>query len=126
MTALEAETLVVLSLFVLGVAVTFARLLRSRHHGVSLRMQIFLSLLATSFFPVALFSWALVSREATVQTPPEIAVEIVGIVLAMCVTLALAAAAIGRFVVFPLERLTRAAERIAAGERHARQCHKSY
>jgi two-component system, OmpR family, sensor histidine kinase CreC len=108
------------ALFAAGLAVLALRLLRSLRVGFSIRMQVFLVLTGASFGLATSFIALLLSpEELAAATPSDASLRIGYSVLLLAVAAAVAAIFIGRFVAQPLEHLTRAAQRIAAGERQA-------
>ncbi len=123
----QGVLIVLAALYVGGAAATLARLARARKHSVSIRMQIFLAMATSTMIFFAVFALILVVRtpakffmelgvvEAVWRLVPDIGI----LAFAMAAASAVAAVFIGRVVAGPLERLTRAAKRIAAGERQA-------
>jgi two-component system, OmpR family, sensor histidine kinase CreC len=103
-----------------GGLVLAMRLLRSLRLGFSIRMQVFLALTGAAFALAASFIVLLLSPEELAAAAPSDASLRIGFsVLMLAVAAAVAAIFIGHFVAQPLERLTQAAQHIAAGERQA-------
>ena len=120
MSAEELPWLALAAMVAAGTCVVALRLLRSLRTGFSIRMQVFLALAGASF-GLAVGSIALLHPETLASaSAPGLRVGFSVLLLSsVAAVAALAAIAIGHVVADPLERLTRAAERIAAGERQA-------
>jgi two-component system sensor histidine kinase CreC len=117
----QQPAIVVLTvLFVVGLSATAWRVVRSRRHGLSIRLQVFLALASTAFV-LAGVSFALVVRAtgAGRAALTDVALELGVAVFVVALASAAAATFIGYLVARPLERLTHAAEEIAAGRRQA-------
>ncbi len=116
-----------------GAAFVAGRVLRSRRHGISIRLQLFFAIVATSTLATGVIGLWVIDRlraradELAVGPPLEVVVGLIaelGPKVALLVALlgiagAGAAFALGRGVAGPLEKLTRAVEAVARGERHA-------
>lgn len=116
-----------------GAAFVAGRVLRSRRHGISIRLQLFFAIVATSTLATGVIGLWVIDRlraradELAVGPPLEVVVGLIaelGPKVALLVALlgfagAGAAFALGRAVAGPLENLTRAVEAVARGERHA-------
>lgn len=116
-----------------GVAFVAGRVLRSRRHGISIRLQLFFAIVGTSTLATGVIGLWVIDRlraradELAVGPPLEVVVGLIaelGPKVALLVALlgiagAGAAYALGRGVAGPLEKLTRAVEAVARGERHA-------
>lgn len=116
-----------------GVAFVAGRVLRSRRHGISIRLQLFFAIVGTSTLATGVIGLWVIDRlraradELAVGPPLEVVVGLIaelGPKIALLVALlgiagAGAAYALGRGVAGPLEKLTRAVEAVARGERHA-------
>jgi two-component system, OmpR family, sensor histidine kinase CreC len=114
------DLLLLAALFVVGLIAVGLRLLRARRLGISIRMQVFLVLTGASFALAGSFIALLLSpEELAAAAPSDASLRIGASVLALAAVAAVAAIFIGRFVGRPIERLTAAAQRIAAGERQA-------
>lgn len=110
--------LVLLSMFALGLWAVGLRLARSRRAGLSIRMQVFFVLAGASFgLAMAFIALMLSPEELAARAPSDASLRLGFWVLLLAAAAAVAAIFIGRFVAEPLERLTHAAQRIAAGER---------
>jgi two-component system, OmpR family, sensor histidine kinase CreC len=118
--ARDVLSVVLGALFAIGLGVLVVRLLRSLRSGFSIRMQVFLALAGAAFGLAMSFIVLLLSPEELAAAQPSDASLRIGFsVLLLAVVAAVAAIFIGHLVAEPLERLTRAAQRIAAGERQA-------
>lgn len=116
-----------------GAAFVAGRVLRSRRHGISIRLQLFFAIVGTSTLATGVIGLWVIDRlraradELAVGPPLEVVVGLIaelGPKVALLVALlgfagAGAAFALGRAVAGPLENLTRAVEAVARGERHA-------
>src|SRR5260370_22704 len=111
------------ALFLLGLAATAERLLHARRHGYSVRLQIFVPLAATTLALSASFAAIVIDRfqSRAAVFARKAAEDEARVVAALVFALVSAAVAIvlGNAVAIPIERLTRAAQRVAAGERQA-------
>jgi signal transduction histidine kinase len=132
----EAAVLLGGVVLIVGGAFVAARVLRSMRHGWSVRLQLFFAIFVPSLLVTAMIGvWAVgrVHSEAMLAVdarraggPPEI-VEMVWdfgpkttlLFVLLAVAAAGAAFALGRGMAHPLENLTRSAEAIARGQRHA-------
>lgn len=115
------------------IAFVAGRVLRSRRHGFSIRLQLFFAIVGTSTLTTGVIGLWVIDRlraradELAVGPPLEVVVGLIaelGPKIALLVALlgiagAGAAYALGRGVAGPLEKLTRAVEAVARGERHA-------
>ena len=120
MTGDGARLLALAALFAVGAVALALRLLRSLRLGFSVRMQVFLALSGASFgLVLASIALLLSPEELAAAARSDAGVRIGVSVLLLAAVAAVAAIAIGHFVAQPLERLTRAAQRIAEGERQA-------
>jgi signal transduction histidine kinase len=115
-----ARLLALAALFAVGLLALVLRLLRSLRRGFSVRMQVFLALSGASFgLVLASIALLLSPAQLAAAARSDGGVRIAFSVLVLAVVAAVAAVVIGHFVAQPLERLTRAARRIAEGERQA-------
>ncbi len=123
----QGALLLLVALYLVGAAATAARLIRARRRGVSIRMQVFLAMAVTTLLLSAVFALivlenaprALSGAMNVTELLADIAPEVGLLAFILAGAAAIAAVFIGRAVAKPIERLTRAAERIAAGERQA-------
>lgn len=133
--AREVIVLLVGALALLGSAFVAGRVLRGLRHGFSIRLQLFFTILIPSLMATAMVGvWAVdrVQSRATEWEASEHGSDLALIALLrdfgpkssiLFVLLGIAAAgaafSLGRGMAQPLEELTRAAEAVAQGERHA-------
>lgn len=119
----------------IGAAFVAGRVLRSRRHGFSIRLQLFFAIATPSILATVVIGLWVVDRlntradELAISSGPPLDV-VVGLLrefgpkMALLIALlgvaaAGAAWALGRGVAGPIETLTRAVEAVARGERHA-------
>ncbi|MCA9540343.1 MAG: HAMP domain-containing protein [Myxococcales bacterium] len=123
------------SVLLVGLAFIASRVLRSLRHGFSIRLQLFFAIVGTSLLATGVIGlWVIERLQARAAELAATEVEALDVLLdltrefgpklSLLVALlgmagAGAAFALGRSVATPLERLTRSAEAIARGERHA-------
>lgn len=124
------------TLLVAGGAILLSRVLRSLRHGFSIRLQLFIAMGVTAVLLMGLFGLFVFERlelraaEVIIEKGPSVTAvaqalirdfgpQISFVAAVLGAAAAVAAAFLGRGVALPLERLTHAAERIAAGERQA-------
>ncbi len=129
------EAVLILSavLMVLGSAFVLARVLRSRRHGFSVRLQLFLAIAGVSLVTTGVIGVWVVERlqsqmaalvidygpsvEALVTILRTFAPRTALLVALVLAAVAFAAVILGRALATPLEDLTRYAERVARGDR---------
>ncbi|MDH5492206.1 MAG: ATP-binding protein [Myxococcales bacterium] len=106
-------------LFAAGGAATLARLARARSRGLSIRLQVLLALASASSLASAGLLAILLGPRGLLEALRSATFEMGLMLFALAAATALLAAWIGRRLARPLERLTAAAGRIAAGARQA-------
>ncbi len=117
-TLLDNAAFLVGLITLVGTIVAIERTVQGFRHGFSIRNQLVLALAGTTFLISALLSAALLVGETAT---PIMAVmpQVAFVVLALTGAAALASIVVARTVARPIERLTRASLRVAAGERQA-------
>lgn len=131
----EAVLLIAGVVLLIGAAFVAGRVLRSRRHGFSIRLQLFFAIATTSILATGVIGLWVIDRLRTradelalASGPPlDVVVDLLTefgpkmslLIALLGVAAAGAAYALGRGVAGPLETLTRAVEAVARGERHA-------
>ncbi len=126
---MSADTVIIVLVATAGFVYAGARLVHVRRHGASVRDQVLLGMvLTTAVLTVALSAVLLLAEVAGLGWSSEpvatrVAVrllpQIAFLVLVLSGAAALSAMVLGRVLAEPLERLTEASLRVAAGERQA-------
>ncbi len=118
-TLMDNATVIVVVVLVVGLAVTVERTIQGLRHGFTIRNQLVLALAGTTFVISSLLSGALMVGETDGVALMALMPQVAFIVLALTGAAMLASIVVARTVARPIERLTRASLRIAAGERQA-------
>ena len=103
----------------IGVVVVVQQLVRGLRHGFSIRSQLFLVLAVSTFVLSGLLAGALLIGETDQVSLFNLLPQVAFVVLALTGAAALSGIVVARTLARPIERLTRASLRIAAGERQA-------
>lgn len=118
-TLLDNAAFIVGLITVVGLVVTIERTVQGVRHGFSIRNQLVLTLAGATFGISALLAGALMVGETDGAPLMALMPQVAFVVLALTGAAALAAILLSRTLARPIERLTRASLRIAAGERQA-------
>ncbi len=126
---LENDFLIIGLIAAIGVLYSAYKLVEALRHGFSIRHQVYFSLVGTTFVLTLALTAALAIRTMAVwdrtnwsqalDTVLWLAPEVAFLVLVLTGAAALSAIFLGRLVAQPVERLTQASLRVAAGERQA-------
>jgi two-component system, OmpR family, sensor histidine kinase CreC len=103
----------------IGVVVVVQQLVRGLRHGFSIRSQLFLVLALSTFVLSSLLAGALLVGEMDQASFFNLLPQVAFVVLALTGAAAISGIVVARTLARPIERLTRASLRIAAGERQA-------
>ena len=118
-TILDNAAFIVGLITLVGAAVAVERTVQGLRHGFSIRNQLVLALAGTTFTLSGLLSGALLLGDTEGISLMALMPQVAFIVLALTGAAALTAILLSRTLARPIERLTRASLRIAAGERQA-------
>lgn len=115
----DGATFVVLTILFIGVVVVTQQLILGLRRGFSIRSQLVLVLSISTFALSALLAGALLLGETEGVVLARLMPEVAFVLLALTGAAALSGVVVARTLARPIERLTRASLRIAAGERQA-------
>ncbi len=115
----DGATFVVLTLLFIGVVVVTQQVVLGLRRGFSIRSQLVLVLSISTFVLSGLLAGVLLLGETEGVVLARLMPEVAFVLLALTGAAALSGIVVARTVARPIERLTRASLRIAAGERQA-------